>query len=501
MKSKITLDGHSLTLEAANTIAYGGTVSISPKVTGRIKHARKIVDKIADGEKAVYGVNTGFGFLANKQIPKPELRDLQENILTSHAAGYGAPFSIPETRLALVLRLNSLIKGLSGARLELCQQILKLVEAEIYPIVPEYGSLGASGDLIPLAHLGLPLIGLGPVRFKGKVMQARAALKQAKIEPLELAPKEGLSFVNGTEMMQSVGALALYSAHKIAALADLVTALSFEAMEALLSPLAPFIHSARGQRGQIKSAKAIRSALKGSYLQAKSRTHKRVQDPYSLRCSPQIHGPTHDALEFAKGVVEREINGVTDNPLVNSKTADVVSGGNFHGQALAMVYDFACIACAELASVSERRLELMCNPHTSNLPPFLSENAGTDSGYMALQYLSGSLVNENRILAHPACIDSIPGNVGIEDHVSMGMTAARKLKKVVDNAKVALAIEALAACQAIDLRGQSKLGKGTALLYRAIRKRIPMLKRDRFLQPEIDLAVSVIEDELLKLDA
>ncbi|RMG41273.1 MAG: histidine ammonia-lyase [Candidatus Dadabacteria bacterium] len=492
-RSRIILDGNHLKLDDLEAIADGAGVALSPAAKKRIEKCREYVLELSEDGLPHYGINTGFGYLASVAIPDDQLRELQKNLVRSHAAGWGELLEERESRLALALRLNVFAKGLTGVRLELCEQILKLLRARIHPAIPEYGSLGASGDLIPLSHLALPLSGEGEVYYKGRRMSARRALKAAKIKPLELARKEGLSLINGTQIMQAVGSLALARALKVLEWAEKVTALSFEGLAAIPDTLFSPLHKARGQYGQEITARNILKELRGSEIHKNRPGNVRLQDPYSLRCAPQIIGPSRDALEYAADVAECELNAATDNPLVFTKQKKIVSGGNFHGQAISMAYDFAAIAMAEIASVSERRLELMLNPNYSGLPAFLVKKPGLNSGYMTLQYLAGSLVNENRVLAHPACVDNITGNVGVEDHVSMGMTAARKLKRIVKNTEAVIACELLAAAQAVDLRGLKKLGQGTERTYRLVRKRVSELGSDRTLYPEIEEALKVLE--------
>ena len=455
--------------------------------------SRKLVKQIAHQADPVYGINTGFGFFAKKRISKSQLQTLQINLLKSHASGYGTPLSLPETRLAMALRLNVLVKGYTGVRFELCQALLNLILAEIYPVIPEFGSVGASGDLVPLAHLALPLTGNGFVFYKDKIMPASEALKAAQLKPIKLVEKEGLSLINGTQIMLAVGGLALAKARSYLLKADRIAAMTYEGFNASADALNPQIHEIRKQPGQIISARNILHELQGSYLLNPHNKRSRVQDPYSIRCAPQIHGPSRDSIEFSCSLVENELNAVTDNPLVFSEQHKILSGGNFHGQPLAFAFDIACMALSEIANVSERRLELLLNPHLSELPAFLTPKEGINSGYMAAQYLCGSLVNDNKILANPACTDSIPGNVGIEDHVSMGMTSARKLKKIVQNTKAVLATELVAAAQAIDLRKATPLGQGTKKSYNAIREVVPKLTSDRMISEDINKAVDVFE--------
>lgn len=491
--SKVILDGNHITLDHAKSISRGCKIQIHSCVEKQIQASRRFVERVSSGDKAVYGINTGFGYLAKHKIGKAKLRELQVNLLKSHAGGHGDPLSIQETRLAMALRLNVLLKGLTGVRFELCESLANLVNCNILPIIPEYGSVGASGDLAPLAHLALPLIGHGKVRYQGKIMGARAALQRAGLKPYRLGVKEGLSLINGTQVMLAIGSLALIEALQLIEQADLITALTYEAMVGNTDALNPLIHQVRGQTGQMSSAEAIRDHLEGSYLYDSETERSRVQDPYSMRCAPQIHGPSRDALSHSKGVVIKELNATTDNPLVFEDQLEIVSGGNFHGQCLAFAFDIAAMAIAEIGNVSERRLELLINPHFSELPAFLTPFEGTHSGYMTAQYLSASLVNENKILANPACTDSIPGNVGVEDHVSMGMTSARKLKRVIKNTRTILAAELVAAAQGVDLRGVKKLGKGTTLIYKRLREDVPELKNDRVIAKDIDKAVNLLE--------
>jgi histidine ammonia-lyase len=492
-QSHIILTGNNLTLPTLELIADGIPLSLSPALKQTIDKSAKIVRAASQASLPIYGVNTGFGFLANKQISLEQLEQLQKNLIQSHAAGFGPPLSIEETRLAMVLRLNVLIKGCTGVRYEVCQALFSLIKAGIYPIIPEFGSVGASGDLAPLAHLALPLLGLGWTIYKGRKMPAKEALKEAGLTPIKLGPKEGLSLINGTQVMLAVGGLAMARAVSLLDKADKITALTYEALVGHTDALNPFIHKIRPHPGQAYSAAFILKELKGSYLFTPSAQRHRIQDPYSLRCAPQVHGASRDAINYASGVINTELNSVTDNPVVNVKENKILSGGNFHGQPLALSFDLSCMSISELCNISERRLEQLLNPTLSGLPAFLVSQEGLNSGYMAAQYLSASLVNNIKLLSNPACTDSIPGNAGIEDHVSMGMTSARKLKKVVLQANTVLAIELLAAAQAVDLRNAFPLGKGTEKTYRALRKKVPFLAKDRIVSEDIAKAVEVID--------
>lgn len=492
-KNVFTIGSKELTIDDFKSLSGGSKIEVAASAKKKILASRKLVDEACKGSKPFYGINTGFGYFANVRISHEKLKVLQSNILKSHASGWGKPLSVGETRAAMCLRLNVLLQGYTGVRMELCDALLNLINAEIYPVIPEYGSVGASGDLAPLAHLALPLIGEGFVNYKGQVVDAKVALKAAKLKPIELAEKEGLSLINGTQIMLSVGGLALAEGLSLMEKADKIAALSYEGLIASIDSLDPKIHKVRNQKGQIFVAQNVLKELKGSYLFDPKTKRLRVQDPYSLRCVPQVHGASRDALEYSRTIVERELNAVTDNPLVFAAEGEIKSGGNFHGQPIAMAFDVACMALAELGNISERRFELLMNPNMSGLNAFLTVEEGVNSGFMAAQYLSASLVNENRLLANPACVDSIPGNVGIEDHVSMGMTSARKLRKIVENLRVILAIEMLGAAQAIDLRHQKALGQGTKKSYAALRKEVTMLDSDRILANDINAAVDVVK--------
>lgn len=492
-RTPIILNGQNLDLHQAVNIALGAPLQIAT-FSDRFYESRQLVEKLAESAKPIYGVNTGFGYFAKHKIGPAELEKLQSNLIKSHAGGYGQPLSLQETRLAMALRLNVLLKGYTGVTKKLCDTLLNHIQAGIYPVIPSYGSVGASGDLIPLAHLALPLIGEGDVYYKGKITTASQALKAAGIKPIKFSTKEGLGLINGTQIMLSVGTLALASSKTLGYLANLVAALTYEAMTSCTAPLDLKIHAIRGQKGQITSAEMMRGFLKGSYLHSEKIQKRHVQDPYSLRCAPQIHGASLDAFDYTEKIVNIELNAATDNPLVFATEHEILSGGNFHGQPLALAFDFCGIGVSELGNVSDRRLETLMNPNISGLPAFLTPKEGINSGYMVLQYLSASLANENKVLANPASTDSIPGNVGIEDHVSMGMTSARKLKKIVQNTTTILSLEALAAAQAIDLKKITKLGKATKQLYTAIRAEIPPLKDDRIVSNDVEKVVAVIQN-------
>jgi len=489
----IALDGSALSLDQVYAISKGASVTISPDVKDRVRRCHQYVHQVAESDRLIYGINTGFGYLANKRISCEQLKRLQRNILISHASGYGQPLGVPETRVAMALRLNVLLMGVTGVSLELCQALCDHLTKGITPIIPEFGSVGASGDLAPLAHLALPLIGEGMVFYQGEAMEATDALQRVGLRPIVLAEKEGLGLINGTQVMLAVGALALIEARELIRKSHLITALSYEAMKASLAPLHPNLNAARGHVGQMIVAHEILKQLEGSHLYGESFETLRVQDAYSLRCVPQVHGASLDGINYAIQVVETELGGATDNPLIFAEEELILSGGNFHGQPLALGFDMASMALSEMGNISDRRIELMLNPHMSHLPAFLSPNEGICSGYMAAQYLTASLVNECKLLSNPACTDSIPGNVGIEDHVSMGMTSARKMAKIVKHASVILSAEMVIACQAIDLRQCAPLGRGTKEVYDLLREYVPVLNDDRVIAEDVYRATEVFE--------
>ncbi len=479
----IILDGKTLNLEAFIKVARDHEkVMISEESKALVLKASDFVNKVVESGKIVYGINTGFGKLSDVPIPKKDESLLQKNLLMSHACGVGEPFSNEIVRGMIVLRINALIKGYSGVRLETLNVLLEMLNKDVTPVVFEKGSLGASGDLAPLSHMSLPIIGMGEVFYQNKRMPTKAAFKTAQINYLDgLKAKEGLSLINGTQAMTSVGAIALYDAFKLAKLANIALALSMEALNGIIDAFDERVHLVRGQIGQIEVAKEIREYL----INSKNITHQgelRTQDAYSIRCAPQVHGATLDTLEFVKEKVEIEMNAVTDNPILFIEDDYTISAGNFHGEPLALPFDYLGIAISEIGSISERRLERMVNPALSNgLPAFLSPHSGINSGLMIVQYSAASLVSENKVLAHPASVDSIPSSANQEDHVSMGTIAARKALEILKNTRQVVAMEIFTACQAIDLRGTQGLGKKTKKAYNKIRESIPFIKNDEIM--------------------
>ena len=490
MRRTVTLDGLSLSIDALHAVAEGASVTFADEVEPRVSKARTMVEQLAQTSEPIYGVNTGFGSLAKIRIPNDKLHELQRNIILSHAAGAGAPLSRKETRALLCLRLNVLIGGHSGVRFSLCEHLKNLLNNKIHPLVPEKGSVGASGDLAPLAHLALGVIGEGNSEVDGQIIPTKEALSAAQMKPLSLEAKEGLSLINGTQAMGAVGSLALNNALRLAALMDLAAAMTLEARRGVMTAYDDLIHLARGQHGQTISARRIRHLLHGSSLTSLTAPQDNVQDPYSLRCTPQVHGASMDALHFTREVVGRELNAATDNPLVFAEEEKILSGGNFHGQPLALGFDISTIAVAELANISERRIEQLLNPSYSKLPAFLTSEPGLQSGLMASQYLAASMVNENKVLSHPASTDSLPGNCNIEDHVSMGMTSALHFRQVVNNSFHVAAIEFLCAAQALDFLGPEKAAPKTQAVHKQLRALSPQLTKDRIISEDISVVTS-----------
>lgn len=494
-KSKVALDGESLTLEQVVSVArYGAKVELQPAARDNVQKSRDYVDKIIAGNQRVYGITTGFGKFSDVVISKDDAKKLQRNLIMSHATGVGDPLAPEIVRAILLLRANALAKGFSGIRLSTLQTLIDILNAGIVPVIPEKGSLGASGDLAPLSHMVLVLLGEGEAFYKERRMSGREALAQAGIEAVVLEGKEGLALINGTQVMTAVAALAVWDAEILWESANITAALTLEALEGILDAFDPKIHAARPHQGQMEVAARIRRLTEGSTFVA-DEGHPRVQDAYALRCIPQVHGPSGDAIAYVKKVVATEINSATDNPLIFPEADQVFSGGNFHGQPVALAMDFLGIAVAELANISERRLERLVNPGLSGLPAFLTPNGGLNSGFMIVQYSAASLVSENKVLAHPASVDSIPSSANQEDHVSMGTIAARKARSIIENTGNVLGMELLAACQGLDLRaGREELrcGLGSEGAYRLVRSKVPAVDEDRIMYTDINAAKELV---------
>ena len=496
MKVKpVTVTGSSLTIEDVVAVArHGAEVKLSADAKKRIKDSKKIVDDIVKSGKPTYGISTGFGELSTVTITKDQNGALQRNLILSHACGVGNPFPEDIVRAIMLLRLNTHASGFSGVTPAVPDILVDMLNKGVTPYVPEKGSLGASGDLANLAHIALVMIGEGKAYYEGKLMEGKAALAKAGLKPVVLSGKDGLGIINGTPVMSGIGALALHDAEQLLKAANMGASLVFEAFRGITAALDPRIHKSRPHKGQIDTAAFILKMLKGS--SSINTRENDVQDPYTLRCVPQVHGASADAIAYVRKVLEVEINAVTDNPLVFPDNHDVISGGNFHGQPIAITMDFLGIAVSELANISERRIERLVNPQLNGgLPAFLIENGGVNSGFMIPQYTAASLVSENKVLAHPASVDSITSSGNKEDHVSMGTTAARKITEIVKNVRHVLAIEWLTAAQACDLRGVKKYGKGTGEMMKLIRKHISKVTEDRILYNDIMKALEIISND------
>jgi histidine ammonia-lyase len=498
----IELDGTSLTLEAFAHVALAGArASLAPAARELVAAGRRAIERALAGGGAVYGLNTGFGELANVRIGADRVAQLQRRLILSHAAGMGPPLPDAAVRGMLLLRANTLARGHSGVRPELIEALLGLLNHDILPIVPSRGSVGASGDLAPLAHLALPLLGRGTLRAGGAELPAEEGLRRAGLAPLELQPKEGLALINGTQAMSSLLALAVVETRRLVKVADLVGALSAEALRGTDTAFDARIHALRPYPGQRASAANLWRLMQGSAVRESHRAGDvRVQDPYSLRCMPQVHGAVRDLLADVEAKLAIEINAVTDNPLVFPAEEEggeeaILSGGNFHGEPMALAADILAIALTELAAISERRLEKLTNPAFSGLPPFLVRDAGLNSGFMLAQVTAAALVSENRVLSHPASVDSIPTSADKEDHVSMGMGAALKLGDVLANARRVLGIELLAASQGIDLLRPLTTSLPLEALHASVRTRVPSWEEDREMAPDLALA-----EEFLRAD-
>ena len=491
------INGSNLNFEMFRKIVFDfENVEISSDSREKVNIARSYVEQVIENEQPVYGINTGFGKLSDVSIEKCDLARLQENLIKSHACGVGEAFSESVVRGMLLLRINALIKGNSGIRLEVIEKMVEFLNKRITPVVFSKGSLGASGDLAPLSHMALPIIGLGEVFFDGKRLTAEEGLKRAKIKPIAyLQAKEGLSLINGTQAMTSVGIIAYIKATEAINLSMYNLALTMQALEGIIDVFDKKIHEARNQKGQIDVSKKMLNILSESKLMTKQ-GQKRVQDAYSLRCSPQVIGASLDAIRYCKNILENEMNAVTDNPMVFPEDNQVISAGNFHGQPVALALDFLGIAVSELANISERRLERLVNASLSNgLPPFLVKKPGINSGFMIVQYSAASLVSENKVLAHPASVDSIPSSANQEDHVSMGTIAARKALDIAENTKTVLAMELLTALQAIDFRNPNLLSPKTKLIYDFIRQDINFVDEDIIMYQKIHKIKEMVDSK------
>jgi histidine ammonia-lyase len=489
--SKVTIYGEGLDIEKVVRVARRGEeVAIEGRCKSKVLRSRKIVEDIVEGEKTAYGITTGFGELAHIHIPKEDAQKLQENLVRSHAAGVGKLLARDIVRAIMLIEANSLCRGLSGVRLDVLEMLVGLLNKKISPCIPERGSLGASGDLAPLAHLALVLIGRGEAFVGGKRVSGSAALRRAGLKPLRLQAKEGLALLNGTHVMTGVASLSIHDGFNLAKNAMIASAMSLDALRGTNAAFSPKIVKARPHRGQIAVAETMNRILEGSEILASHRkSDHKVQDAYTLRCIPQVLGATLDTLHYARGVLEIEMNSSTDNPLIFEKP---YPGGNFHGQPVALVCDFSKIAIAEIGSFAERRIDRLLDPTLSELPPFLTKHSGLNSGFMIPHYTVASLVSENKILCHPASVDSISVSANQEDHVSMGMNAALKAEEVLRNVETIVAIEFLCSAQGLEFRRPLKSGRGVEAAHRIIRKYVQPLEEDRELWKDINTATSIV---------
>jgi histidine ammonia-lyase len=493
----VELTGQPLSLSEIAEVAYGGaSIQLGASAHSGVEASRKVIEDIVAKGGVVYGVSTGFGKLADVHVPASELRQLQLNLVRSHACGIGNPLSAPEVRAMILLRANVLALGLSGIRGQVIEQLCELNNRGVVPVIPEKGSVGASGDLAPLAHLSLTLIGEGEAFFKGERIASAEALAKAGLKPVVLEAKEGLALLNGTQAMHAVGGLALFRAKRLSRVADIAGAMSLEALKGTPTAFDPRIQKARPHPGQQAVAEHLLHLLRDSEIRESHLANDpRVQDAYSLRCMPQVHGAVRGAFDHCETVLEIESASATDNPLVFAESGDVLSGGNFHGAPLALALDYAAIALTDLMSISERRTDRLVNPDSSEgLPAFLTQHAGTHSGFMILHVAAVALLNEAKGLAHPASIDNLPTSGGKEDHVSMGMTSALKLRTIVENAEYLLAIELLAAAEGLEFRRPLKAGVGVEEAYSRVRKISRAVDADRSMSSDIALVAAAIRE-------
>lgn len=489
---KILINGESLTLEHLAAVSRDhATIELSDVAIKNIKESRKVVDEFVQNEETIYGITTGFGKFSDVVISEKDTAKLQENLIITHAVGVGDYFDSEIARGIMLLRINNLAKGYSGARLKTINTLVEMLNKGVTPLIPEKGSLGASGDLAPLSHMVLVMIGRGKALYDGEVLPGKEAMDKAAIDLVKLSAKEGLALINGTQVMTAVGGLALYDAKRLMGVADISASLTIEALRGVIDAYDLRIHEVRAHKGQVNTAKNLHKILESSEYTTRQ-DELRVQDAYTLRCIPQIHGASKDALEYIERKVLIEMNSVTDNPIIFKKEKEVISGGNFHGQPMALAFDHLKIALSEIANAAERRIERLVNPQLSGLPAFLVKEGGLNSGYMITQYSAAALVSENKVLAHPASVDSITSSANQEDHVSMGTIAARQALEILKNVQHVLSIELMTACQAIDFRERRQLGKGSKVAYDLIREKIPFMEKDRELKKDMEKSFELI---------
>ncbi len=482
----VMINGKDLTIKDVIDVAQGkARVALTPESEVAVQKAREYVDKKLENHEVIYGLTTGFGKFSDTFINADETADLQRNLIISHTCAMGKMLPKEVVRSAMLLRCNALARGNSGIRLATLKTLVEMINKGVHPQIPEKGSLGASGDLAPLSHMVLTMLGEGKSEYQGEILDSKRAMEMAGIPTVELAAKEGLALINGTQVMTAIGLVALWDAMDLLKVADIAAIMTGEALNGISKAYDAKVHEVRGHQGQMDSAANLRSLLKGSENLQPINANK-VQDPYSLRCTPQVHGASRDALQYVHDVVSREINAVTDNPIIFPDQDEVISGGNFHGQPMALAFDFMKIAVAELANISERRCERLINPYLSEgLDPFLTKHGGVCSGFMIAQYAAASMVSESKVYAHPASVDSIPSSGNQEDHVSMGTTSARTAAMVLDNSQKVLGIELFSAAQGIWLRGEEGLSSASQALYEFIRKTVDPIDHDVIMHDEL----------------
>lgn len=507
--NEIILDGENLTFAQVVEVAYGKPdfpkIILAESAKTKVVRASEAVEKLLQRGEIAYGITTGFGALKDVIIPLDEVETLQRNIVISHAVGVGKPFDIPTTRAIMLIRANTLARGFSGIRIETLELLIEFLNRGIHPIVPEKGSLGASGDLAPLAHIACVLIGVGEAEFHGEILSASDALEKADLTPVTLKAKEGLALTNGTTIMTAVGVVQTHRAQKLADVAEVAGCLSLEALNGTDAAFDERIHALRPHPRQIRCAENLRNNLQGSdFVRAKD--PKNIQDAYTLRCMPQVYGAVRDSIDYVEWVMQNELNSVTDNPLIFFDEAgepEIVSGGNFHGEPLALSMDYLKIALTEIGNMSERRIMRLVDADSNGhiLPAFLTENSGLNSGFMIVQYTAAALASENKVLAHPASADTIPSSANVEDHVSMGVTSALNLRDVAENTQTILALELFCAAQGVDFRkkiigAEKNLGKGTQKIYNLIRLRVPFIENDVYMKEHIDAVCEIVRENM-----
>lgn len=493
MEKIIYIDGNSLTIDDVVQVArHGAKVAISEEAKVKMQKSRDFIDKcIAEGQ-VIYGVNTGYGKFSDVAISSDQLEELQRNLIYADAVGIGRHFDTEIVRVMMLLRANAVAKGFSGVFIETAQTLVDMLNKNVHPLVREKGSVGSSGDLCPLAHMVLVMMGEGEAEYQGINMTGKEAMEKAGIKPVVLKAKEGLALINGTQAMMGNAALAVHDAEVIMKSADIISALTVEALEGIVDAYDERVHLARPHKGQVNVARNMLQIMANSKLTTRQ-GEKRVQDAYTLRCIPQIHGASRPAIEYVKGVIETEINSATDNPLIfPDENAAIISGGNFHGQPVAIAMDTLGIAMAEYANVSERRIERLVNPQLSELPGFLVKEGGLNCGFMVPQYAAAAVVSENKILAHPASVDSIPTSANQEDHVSMGTIAARKAREIIKHVQYVLGVELICAAQAVDFKDSGLLGDGSSKAYETLRNKVTFMESDRIIYPDMDNAAEII---------